>query len=689
MLRRNDILILLILVLIALSAAGCAFVVLLVWNDSPIAQVQSQTTAPTIPASATRTEPPFPTPTDAPTLTSTPAATATATDTATATATPPPTRTPVSSPTSPPTSIPITVQPGVRDVGREAARALVKVAVPGDSGNDRTGSGSIVDGEKGLILTNWHIVADDWGDLLNEDGSAGILWVEDPDQMADLVFMARVLPEHSDPDLDFALLQITHRVEGANTLVVQWPLDLPAVTLGDSDQVLPGSPVLLLGYPDYGEGGISWTQGLVTLRDQEWIRSDALISHGHSGGMMLNEAGQMAGILSEVQWIGWKGELALARPVNLAKPLIQGAREQIEPPTGAGPPVFRVPRGQLMIVFGESHAVLRDGPGSNHHELGSLSLGSTVEVLADPAWDGERHWYHVQPLDGSQPGWAADDHLASTEAALRPILFSSNQAGSEDLYKILPNGSELAQLTSTLGDERHASWSPDGDYIVFSQSIHGDADLYAMYADGGKPLQLTEHWSDDIQPVWSPDGRYIAFVSSRDGDPEIFLLNLYSQELEQITANQSWDGFPTWAPDGQRLAFASSRSGNDDLFVIDLATRQETQLTTSPNSESHPAWSPQGGEIAYTLVVSEGDPAWTEIAVLDLRDPAHPRQLTTSGPGQNSHSNPDWSPDGRWIVWRSESEEGARLLLAPSRGGPVVQLADLPGSSDSVLAWSR
>jgi Tol biopolymer transport system component/S1-C subfamily serine protease len=675
MLKRNDLLVLMLLALIALAIAGGVYVFLLVRDGSPSLRSVAAASAIASPSTTTLSQAPTPTATPAPTETST--------------LTPSPTPTPTPQPTAQPTSSPIPVQPGVRDVGRAAAAALVKIAVRADSENNRTGSGSIVDGEKGLILTNWHIVVDEWGALLNEEGDAGILWAADPDQGAELAYMARVLPEHSDPDLDLAILQITHRVEGTETVPVQWPLDLPAVTLGDSDGLLPGDRVLLLGYPDYGEGSMSWTEGLVTLRDSEWIRSNALISHGHSGGMMLDGAGRLIGILSEVQWIGWKGELALARPANLALPLIQGALDQIEPPSGPAPPLFRVPEGDLMVVLGTDGVVLRDGPGPDHQELGSLSLGSTVEVLTDPQRNGERFWYHVQPLNGSLPGWATDDYLVSLETALRPIMFSLNQAGSEDLYVVLPDGSELTQVTHRPGDERSASWSPDGDYVVFADRVHGQADLYAMYANGGRPLQLTDHQADDIQPAWSPDGRRIAFVSDRDGDPEIYLLNLYTEELQQVTANQVPDGFPTWSPDGRRLAFASSRAGNDDLFLIDLATLQETQLTTSPSADTHPAWSPNGTEIAYTFSVSEGGTVRSQIAVLDLQDPAHPRQLTTAGPDQASNRYPDWSPDGRWIVFLSEDDAGIALSLVPARGGPPVKLAEFPGISDAAPAWSR
>jgi TolB protein len=406
--------------------------------------------------------------------------------------------------------------------------------------------------------------------------------------------------------------------------------------------------------------------------------------------MVLDEQGRLIGIASEIQWIGWKGELVKARPINIASPLIEQAREAVTTPQiGPSPRLFRELEGELMTVIGTASVALREGPGANRREVGRVPNGASVEILAGPEWDGERNWYHVQPLDGGRLGWAQDDNLVSSETARRPILFTSGQSGSEDLYRILPDGSGLLQLTDIRGDEQDASWSPDGDYVVFAYTIHGSGDLFVMDSSGGQPLRLTDSRADDAHPVWSPDGRSIAFVSNRDGDWELYVLDLYRQKLTQLTSNGAWDGFPAWSPDSQRLVFASDRTGNFDLFSVDVTGGKVVQLTTNPHADTHPSWSPQGDRIAYTMGVSAGDAVRTTIAVLDLRDPTQPRQLTTADPDQARHRYPDWSPDGRWIVFASSLETGSELYLVPARGGAPVKLADAPGSDAIAPSWSH
>ena len=73
-----------------------------------------------------------------------------------------------------PTRVPSTAspEPSIKTVGRRASRSLVELWVPVDNYEGYAGgSGSIVDGEQGLILTNWHVVAH-WGtdELYNRDG---------------------------------------------------------------------------------------------------------------------------------------------------------------------------------------------------------------------------------------------------------------------------------------------------------------------------------------------------------------------------------------------------------------------------------------------------------------------------------------------------------------------------------------
>lgn len=582
----------------------------------------------------------------------------------------------------PPTPTP---QPNMRQIGRRASRALVEIAMEGDVGYS-WGSGSIVDSEQGLILTNWHIVTDDWGDLMNESGYVLVWLTEDPDREPVLTYWARVLPDYSDPEDDLALLQITHRVEDDSR--VELPLDLPAIPLGDSGRVRRGDRVLLLGFPDYAEGTVSWTEDVVATVTEEWIKSGAEASYGHSGGMMLDERGELVGVITGGEVVGMEGQLTLARPINAAAGLLRQAAAGV-PPLPPEEPVAPEPAQEYMVVLVAPSLNLRQRPSLDSPKLAEVERGAAVEVMGASEWDGERFWYPVQAVESGQSGWASEVYLASWDVAQTPLLFTSDRGGSLDIYRIYPDGSDLARLTEAPGDEGDASWSPGRSHIVFTYAQDGDSDLYHMEADGSNWQQLTAGPASDVHPVWAPDGTRIAFVSDRDGDWEIYILDLETREIRQVTFNEAWDSFPSWSPTATRLVYTSQRTGNYDLFMLNLETGQETQLTTNPYSDAHPAWSPLGDEIAYTMVVAEGGTLRREIAVMSVYYPENPWRLTGGKAGDALHRYPDWSPDGRWIVFESERDGNREIYLMPAGGGLMHNLTQAAGSEESGPAWGR
>jgi len=111
--------------------------------------------------------------------------------------------------------------------------------------------------------------------------------------------------------------------------------------------------------------------------------------------------------------------------------------------------------------------------------------------------------------DDRQPNWSPVEDL---------ILFQRRTPGSDDwnLYTMLPDGSDIRQVTTSSAGDTDASWSPDGQWLVYS-SDDGDlpaANIFVIPASGGKPARVTRAETRyDGAPSWSPDGRWIAFES--------------------------------------------------------------------------------------------------------------------------------------------------------------------------------
>ena len=162
------------------------------------------------------------------------------------------------------------------------------------------GSGVIIDGKRGFILTNAHVIT-----------KTGTITVTLKDERE---FTATVVG--ADPDSDLAVLRITSNDP------------LPAIEMGDSKDIMIGETVIAIGNP-FGfsntvtTGVISAKNRSVRTEDrifQDFIQIDASINPGNSGGPLLNINGELIGIntaiYAKAQGIGF------AIPINKAKRII-------------------------------------------------------------------------------------------------------------------------------------------------------------------------------------------------------------------------------------------------------------------------------------------------------------------------------------------------------------------------------
>jgi Do/DeqQ family serine protease len=162
------------------------------------------------------------------------------------------------------------------------------------------GSGVIIDGERGFILTNKHVILKSKTiTVALKDGRE---------------FTAQIVGADSDSDL--AVLRISS------------PTALPDITMGDSSNLMIGETVIAIGNP-FGfsntvtTGVISATSRSVRTDDMvyhDFIQTDASINPGNSGGPLLNINGELVGIntaiYAKAQGIGF------AIPINTAKRIV-------------------------------------------------------------------------------------------------------------------------------------------------------------------------------------------------------------------------------------------------------------------------------------------------------------------------------------------------------------------------------
>jgi len=242
---------------------------------------------------------------------------------------PPPTRQPTSTSSatagaSQPTSTANVAAGPTPNVLQQALVSVIQVVVPNDeqANSASIGSGSVVS-MHGHILTNFHVLGDEQTHQLHNQ--AGIILIAVPPQgqsTAPPVIRYRAELVQADYVLDLALLRISAMQDGR---ALPPDLGLIPLPIGDSDTVLIGDELTIIGYPGLGGATVTITRGIVAgyLLDEGWLKTDAEINPGNSGGAAINRAGQLVGIPSaETRAPEAPGKLGLVRPINLAQDLL-------------------------------------------------------------------------------------------------------------------------------------------------------------------------------------------------------------------------------------------------------------------------------------------------------------------------------------------------------------------------------
>ena len=188
------------------------------------------------------------------------------------------------------------------------------------------------------------------------------------------------------------------------------------------------------------------------------------------------------------------------------------------------------------------------------------------------------------------------------------------------------------------------SWSPDGTQIV-CHTYDTPQSIVVMNADGTGREAIVHHWGS---PRWAPRGNRIASILN--GGIGLFDLSTGHEARILSRAYSARQGFAI-SPDGLHFCFGNDTNGIA-VAKLDNATMTTTVRLLAGQGICHCAsWSPDGNR-----VVAGWQPAgapFTQLYVFDVAGNAPPQLIPGQDTARNNY-NPDWSPDGKTIVFASE-----------------------------------
>ena len=148
------------------------------------------------------------------------------------------------------------------------------------------------------------------------------------------------------------------------------------------------------------------------------------------------------------------------------------------------------------------------------------------------------------------------------------------------------------------------------------------------------------------------------FSMSDGNNKHLFAFHPQFLQLTRLTNGRTEDISPAVSPDGKKIAFSSRRNGYWDLYILDLEIGKTTQLTDTAEYEGNPDWSPDGQWIVYEAYTGSN----LDILVRSVTSPEQaPIQLTDDPASDHS---PVWSPAGREIAFVSNRSGDEEIWLA-------------------------
>ncbi len=226
--------------------------------------------------------------------------------------------------------------------------------------------------------------------------------------------------------------------------------------------------------------------------------------------------------------------------------------------------------------------------------------------------------------------------------------------------------------------------------LIYQKATEGDSSnnlQTVQWIDaGGKasPLLAKPGQYDDLR--LSPDGKRLALTVQDGTNQNIMIYDWQSDRSTSLTFGGGAYGNPVWTPDAQFVVFAASNGSlywarSDGSGQLQLLLQGRANMPEIPWS-----FSPDGTRLAYMQPDSGLYQLWTV--------PIHQQggQLSAGMPERFLKSNatevmPQFSPDGKWLAYRSNGAGRPDIYVRPStgQGGQWVissQLASWP-------LWSR
>ncbi len=356
------------------------------------------------------------------------------------------------------------------------------------------------------------------------------------------------------------------------------------------------------------------------------------------------------------------------------------------------------------LTTGQKRPLTHKGPG---FEFALESLPSPDGQEVAYGWYNKDQFYDLRivGMDGSNPRVLyASSHMEWVE----PTDWSPDGKSILAVLEGRDKKSQIAQIAVKDGSVRvlktfdqqapqRARFSPDGRFVAytFPQGPSADGhDIILLAVDGGGEVPLVQHPGNDVMFDWTPDGKRILFGSDRSGSMGAWWIEIADGQPrgtpELVKPDLGQDVRPmSFTHDGSYYYWV--RTGMRDVYVaeLDLATgrRLAEPSPATPRyagSNYNPEWSSDGRQLLFLSLRGPGAWGARAICVRDVES-GEVREIPSKLERINDAR---WSPDGRSLLVAAEHPAGEFGAFRIDLRTGDFERVDLKAPLGFGFAWS-
>jgi Tol biopolymer transport system component/DNA-binding winged helix-turn-helix (wHTH) protein len=323
---------------------------------------------------------------------------------------------------------------------------------------------------------------------------------------------------------------------------------------------------------------------------------------------------------------------------------------------------------KIMSGLGHDGTWMPDGStvlyASGRNILITRNDGQEARVLTSVP--GRAFWLRCAP-DGSRVRFTVVDS-ATRATSLWEFTFADKK-----LRPLLPGWSNPTS-------ECCGNWTPDGKYFVFQSNRVEGSNIWILPEKswiGGpapSPSQLTAGPLNFIGPVPARHGDQVFFTGAHKRS-QLRRYDAATRQFIPYLREIGMAGRTEFSRDGTRVAWVSTSDGG--LWQSRLDGSQRLQLTSGPMRVFMMRWSPDARSIAF--MGKEPGKTWKIYSI--ATEGGKPQIVSEEARNQ---ADPDWSPDGKTIVYGRSSE-----YMAEDSTPKSIQMVDLTTRQVSTVPGSE